>query len=120
MDRKLQIDDNMVDEIVNEILEEGIPQKSQPISNALDDRVSRNIQARVEALENRFGKYMNNYKTTAIELERQITEKAEEFNREQEKQLVHLRAQLDDLRMALIRLNNEFKSFRELQQPRSK
>ena len=112
-----QIDDKMVDEIVDEILAEGLPKQQQTTysssSNIMDDRVYRNIQARVEALEGRFGKYMNNYKTTAIELEKQITEKSEEFNREQEKQIVHLRTQLDDLRVALIRLNNEFRAFRE-------
>ena len=112
-----EIDDKMVDEIVDEILEEGLPKQQQTTysspSNIMDDRVYRNIQARVEALEGRFGKYMNNYKTTAIELEKQITEKSEEFNREQEKQIVHLRTQLDDLRVALIRLNNEFRAFRE-------
>lgn len=112
-----EIDDKMVDEIVDEILSEGLPKQQQTTysssSNVMDDRVFRNIQARVEALEGRFGKYMTNYKTTAIELEKQITEKAEEFNREQEKQLVHLRTQLDDMRVALIRLNNEFRAFRE-------
>ena len=111
-----EIDDKMVDEIVDEILAEGLPKQQTTYSsssNVMDDRVFRNIQARVEALEGRFGKYMNNYKTTAIELEKQITEKSEEFSREQEKQIVHLRTQVDDLRVALIRMNNEFRAFRE-------
>ena len=65
-------------------------------------------------MENRLEKFISNFKTVVVEVDRQLTEKWEELNKGEEKRVLSLQGQIEDLRTALIRLSNELKSIREV------
>ncbi|MBI2034874.1 MAG: hypothetical protein HYT11_04045 [Candidatus Levybacteria bacterium] len=120
---QLNVPDELVDEIVEEILSEtkskkpmgtaGKPkQKDELLLDGDLPDVSK-LKLRLQYLENRIEKHVHDYKTTAIETERQIVDKFSEFDQENEKRLMYLQNQLEALRNAMIRLSNEFKQFRE-------
>ena len=71
------------------------------------------LKNRIANLEDRLEKYINSFKIVAVEVERELTEKWEELNKENEKQNIELRGQIEDLRGALIRLSNELKNIKE-------
>ncbi len=113
---QLEVPDELVDEIVDEILTESEHKKSTEMSLAKDkflDDDSPKIKLRLQNLENRIEKHVHDYKTTAIEVERQIVDKFSEFEQENEKRLIYLQGQLGALREAMIKLSNEFKQFKE-------
>ena len=113
---RLEVPDELVDAIVDEILTESQHKKSTEISlteaKFLDDD-SPKIKSRLQNLENRIEKHVHDYKTTAIEVERQIVDKFSEFDQENEKRLIYLQGQLEALREAMIRLSNEFRKSKE-------
>jgi len=121
--KDIDIPDDLVDEIVDEILEETkapveqLSTKKTKIKEEsfLDSEVpdSVKLKSRIQYLENRIEKHVHDYKTTAIEVERQISDKFSEFEQENEKRLMYLQGQLEALRTAMIKLSNEFKQSKE-------
>lgn len=118
---KFDVPNELVDEIVEEILAETkakktVEIKSKPKDNSLVDSYlpePSNLKLRIQNLENRIEKHIHDYKTTAIEVERQIVDKFSEFEQENEKRLIYLQNQLEALRSAMIRVSNEFKRSKE-------
>lgn len=106
-----EVNSELVDEIVDEIL------KSRDVENYGGKGSGSNeilkLKNRTASLEDRLNKYINNFKTVAVEVERELTEKWEELNRENERQTIELQGQIEDLRTALIRLSNEMKNIKE-------
>lgn len=122
MKAKSQIDvpDEMVDEIVEEILSETMSKKSSPKTKVEEDTLLDSnvpelikLRTRIQNLENRIEKHVHDYKTTAIEVERQIVDKFSEVEQQYEKQLIYLQGQIEVLRNAMIKLSNEFRLFKE-------
>lgn len=122
-DKGQLIPNELVDEIVEEIVSETLAKKStsdnvtkfKPKEELfLDSDASElKLKSRIQFLENRIEKHVHDYKTTAIEVERQINDKFSELEQENEKRLIYLQGQLEALRNAMIRLSNEFKQFKE-------
>jgi len=121
MQEDFGIDDKLVDEIVDEILDstrpaKGISPREIPTEETLQrhslGEVAR-LKSRISALENRLEKYVNNFKTTAVEVEREISERNKNLDEENERQILRLQGQLEDLRSAMIRLSNEVKRLKE-------
>ncbi len=115
---RLGVTDELVDEIVEEILTETKAEKLSSVTKPeifLDSNVPENVKlkTRLQNLENRIEKHVHDYKTTAIEVERQIVDKFSEFEHENEKRLIYLQGQVEALRTAMIRLSNEVKQFKE-------
>lgn len=112
---ELEIPEELVDEIVEEILEsktltkKSKTQKPKVVGSIATD----SLLPRMEEIENKLEEYINSYKITATELERQITEKSEELTREQDKQLTYLQGQIENLREAMIRLSGEVKKLKD-------
>ena len=65
------------------------------------------LKERIDALENRVEKYINNFKLAAVEAERLITEKTETLDEENQKRILHLQEQIEDLRDITKKLSNE-------------
>ncbi len=105
-----EITDSLVEEIVDEILK---TEKIVEGDGTKSDDVSR-LKNRISNLENRLEKFINNFKTVVVEVDRQLTEKWEELNKGEEKRVLSLQGQIEDLRTALIRLSSELKSIREV------
>lgn len=105
-----EITDSLVEEIVDEILK---TEKIVEGDGVKSDDVSR-LKNRISNLENRLEKFISNFKTVVVEVDRQLTEKWEELNKGEEKRVLSLQGQIEDLRTALIRLSNELKSIREV------
>ncbi len=106
-----EIDSELVDEIVDEIL------KSKDITDGGNPSGPKEIvklQNRIANLENRLEKYINSFRTVAVEAERNLTEKWEDLIRENERQTIKLQGEIEDLRTALIRLSNEMKNIKEV------
>lgn len=126
---ELAIPNELVDEIVDEILSETTDKTPQPenikkprteprkpeseelLDSDAPDFIK--LKSRLQYLENRIEKHVHDYKTTAIEVERQIAEKFSELDQGTEKQLIYLQGQLEALRTAMIKLSNEFKQSKE-------
>jgi len=124
--KSLDVPDELVDEIVEEVLSETMgktqleiptkkPKLKEPEETLLDSNVSDlvKLKSRIQYLENRIEKHVHDYKTTAIEVERQISDKFSEFEQENEKRLIYLQGQLEALRTAMIKFSNEFKQSKE-------
>ncbi len=121
--KDLNISDELVDEIVEEILAEtsvGKPSETKTSSvkkfkpeELYDGASDLKEKSRMPSFENRAEKTIYDYKTTAIEIERQITEKFTEFEQENEKRLMYLQNQLESLRTAMIRLSSDLKQLKE-------
>ncbi len=126
VNKNLDVPDELVDEIVEEVLAETMEKASSEtptkkykpkeqeetlLDNNLSDAVK--LKPRIQYLENRIEKHVHDYKTTVIEVERQIVEKFSEFEQENEKRLIYLQGQLEVLRTAMIKLSNEFKQSKE-------
>lgn len=112
----LEVPSELVDEIVEEILAETPKLNPKPEEEDFVDggdlEISK-LRLRIQNLENRIERHTHDYKTTAIEAERQISEKASEVEHQYEQQLMYLQSQIEALRTAMIRLSNEFKKFKE-------
>ena len=126
VNKGLDVPDDLIDEIVEEVLSETMekpssetptkkPKLKEPEEMLLDSNVSdlAKLKPRVQYLENRIEKHVHDYKTTAVEVERQISDKFSEFEQENEKRLIYLQGQLEALRTAMIKLSNEFKQSKE-------
>jgi len=121
MREEFEIDNQFVDEIVDVILDsreqsKGMPAKRIPTEEILQrsnlgEMVK--VKSRISALENRLEKYINSFKITATEVEREISERYKNLNEDNEQQNLHLQGQLEDLRSAMIRLSNEVKRLKE-------
>ena len=117
----LGVPDDLVDEIVDEILSEKVKslKSESKIHKAeepfLDSEMSElsKLKPRIQNLENRIEKHAHDYKTTAIEVERQIVDKFSELEQENEKRLMYLQGQVEALRTAMIKLSNELKQLKE-------
>lgn len=70
------------------------------------------MKERIRLLENRVEKYIKSFKIVAVEVERMITERTEEMNKENEQQIMHLQGQIEDLRTIMIRIGNEVKKIK--------
>ena len=126
VNKNLEVPDELLDEIVEEVLSETMgkpsseaptkkPKLKEPEEMPLDGNVSDvvKLKSRIQYLENRIEKHVHDYKTTAIEVERQISDKFSEFEQENEKRLIYLQGQLEALRTAMIKFSNEFKQSKE-------
>lgn len=126
VNKNLDVPDELVDEIVEEVLSETMgkplseiptkkPKLKEPEEMLLDSNVSDvvKLKSRIQYLENRIEKHVHDYKTTAIEVERQIVDKFSEFEQENEKRLIYLQGQLEALRTAMIKFSNESKQSKE-------
>ena len=110
--KKLAVDDELIDSIVEEVLKGKAPRITEKQEKfPTDDK----LPSRIAALENRLEKYIENYKINATELERQITERYEELNEENEKRVLQLQSQIETLRTAMIKLSNELKAMKSTQ-----
>ncbi len=111
----LQVDDELIDEIVDEILKEGVVAKKPDYHKG--GKKSSNIfhgdLNKIESIERKLDDHINDYETTIVEIERQITEKSHDSTEDFERQLMHMQGQIEDLRTAMIRLSGEFKKFKE-------
>ncbi|MBI2084459.1 MAG: hypothetical protein HYT70_02505 [Candidatus Aenigmarchaeota archaeon] len=108
----LQIDDKVIDEIVDEILNEGdVLETSPPMRLKPSNKIYKNSSK--AGLQEKFEEHLRDYRTTAMELERQITEKSEEWMSEQEKQMMRLQGQIEDLRTSMIKLSSELKKLKD-------
>jgi chromosome segregation ATPase len=106
MKQALAVDDELVDEIVDEVLKSQRPFKSK------SDEIGK-LKARIADLEHKLDKYISSFKLNATESVRRISEVDETLTSENEKQLIALQGQLNDLRTAMIRLSNEVKKLKE-------
>ena len=126
VNKNLDVSDELVNEIVEEVLSETMgkpssetptkkPKLKEPEEMLQDSNVSDvvKLKSRIQYLENRIEKHVHDYKTTAIEVERQIVDKFSEFEQENEKRLIYLQGQLEALRTAMIKFSNEFKQSKE-------
>ncbi len=109
------VSNELVDEIVDEIISETKPNaypREEHIFNNDSSELAR-LKVRLQNIENRIEKHIHDYRTTAIEAERQLSLKADEIEQEYQGQLTHLQSQVETLRSAMIRLGNEFRQFKE-------
>lgn len=115
-----QVDDELIDEIADEILDS--LKRDQPTFK-IGDLQRRNLsgmvklQTRITNLENRVEKCIKSFKINATESVRQISETERSLENENEQQTIRLQGQIEDLRMAMIRLSNEVKRIREILSP---
>jgi len=121
MQENFEVDDELVDEIVDEILNSreqsnGMPAKKMPTGEILQRHnlgEMVKLKSRVFALENRLEKYINSFKITAVEVEREISERNKNLDEDNEQQILSLQGQLANLRTAVIRLSNDVKRLKE-------
>jgi len=124
MNRKLYdmeiIDDELVDGIVDEILDsmkkEKIPVKADAFQRRNLSEIVR-LQARIANLENRVEKFVRNFKISATESVRQISETERGLEEENEQQIMQLQGQIENLRTAMIRLGSEVKRLKDALYP---
>ena len=81
------------------------------LDSSVSDAVK--LKSRIQYLENRIEKHVHDYKTTAIEVERQIVDKFSELEQDNDKRLIYLQGQIESLRDGMIRLSNELKQLKE-------
>lgn len=67
------------------------------------------LKNRMVAMENRMDKHVKNFRIAAIEAGRLVSEKSEEAREENEQLLMNLQDQIEDLRIAMIKLSNNVK-----------
>lgn len=104
---------DLVEEIANEITETILSSRNYENLQKRNFAEIVKLKNRIKNLEQRLEKHINNYKITATEIERQITERTENSNQEIEKRIANLIGQIEDLRSAMIRLSNEIKKIKE-------
>jgi len=116
LDEKLKksigIDDELIDKIVDEIVTSIEVDKREKFY--VDESVQKRnfaemakFKERIVALENRVEKYVNNFKLAAVEAERLVTEKTETLNEENQKRILHLQEQIEDLRDMVKKISKE-------------
>lgn len=75
------------------------------------------LKERISILENRIDKYANSFRIFAIEVERELSEKYRSLEEDNEKRVVHLQGQLENLRTAMIKLSSEVKGLKDILAP---
>jgi len=85
-------------------------------TNALERRNLMEIvklKSRINSLENRVEKYIRNFKISATESNRLVSEKTENLGEGIEERILNLQGQIEKLRTAMIRLSSEVKNLKE-------
>jgi len=102
------VTEEIADEIVDLLLESSPSKKSDVIERKLLGDIVK-LEQRVFSLENRVEKFIKNFKISAVESERHISETSEELTKENEQNIMNLQAQMDELRATMIRLSSRIK-----------
>jgi len=106
----------VVDELADEIVE--LLSNSQKFSKFLEKMDSDNFHSnnapepRIENIEQKLNKLIQNFKLVSIELERMTTEKTEMLRKEHDEEIQKIYLQIEQLRQAIIRVANEVKGLR--------
>jgi uncharacterized coiled-coil protein SlyX len=111
--------DKLVNEIVDTITDTKKLNKLLRIIEEKEDVEKKNsneilsLRKKVDILESRLNKLIRNFETTAVEAERDITDRYEKVLEHIDDQIVHLQGQIEKLRTSLIRISNEVKNLKE-------
>jgi chromosome segregation ATPase len=111
--------DKLVNEIVDTITDTKKLNKLLRIIEEKEDVEKKNsneilsLRKKVDILESRLNKLIRNFETTAVEAERDITDRYEKVLEHIDDQIVHLQGQIENLRTSLIRISNEVKNLKE-------
>jgi len=106
----------IVDDLADEIVE--LLSNSQKFSKFLEKMDSDNfhsnneLEPRIENIEQKLNKLIQNFKLVSIELERMTTEKTEMLRKEHDEEIQKIYLQIEQLRQAIIRVTNEVKGLR--------
>lgn len=111
MDLKKIIDEKFIDEIVEELA------RSEDLSKYRNNGELDKLKNRMDEIEIKLNKFMGNFNAVAVGVERQLTEKYKVINSENEQKIMNTQSQIENLRMAMIRLSNEIKKIRDALSP---
>lgn len=115
--------ENLLDKLADEIAE--LATNSEKIErvmkileeqDAIEKRNSNdiiNLKEKISILEGKLNKFLEDFKISVVEAEREITERHEKILNDMDKQIVRLQSQIEDLRTAIIRISNEVKNLKE-------
>ncbi len=96
------MDKNELDETAEEIVNMIVSSKKLSEKSSSEEKISTNeldeLKRRVDNLEKLLQKYIDSFKIVAVEVERQITEKHEEQMKDNERTLMLLIEQIENLK----------------------
>ena len=107
--------DELADEIADMIIQakKSATPKAEVKPDAVKTRSESGLENRLAVIEERLNKLVNSFRIVAIEAERELNEKIEGVNKENEERIVRLQGQIETLRSAMIRLGNAIRELEE-------